>query len=42
MADYREQFELLSLQLENMPEGILIVIFVNGLEECVKAELLID
>lgn len=42
VAKHSEQFELLYLQLESEPEGISIVVFVNGLEDCVKAELLIN
>lgn len=42
MAEYREQFELLSLQLEDVNDGVLIIVFVNGLDECTRAELLVD
>ncbi|KAK9028762.1 hypothetical protein V6N11_025909 [Hibiscus sabdariffa] len=39
VAQYREDFELLSAPLKNADEADLIGIFINGLEEEIKAEL---
>lgn len=42
IAEYKEQFKLISLQLEDVNKGILIIIFVNRLEERIQVVRLVD
>lgn len=40
MAEYRQAFEIMSLYLEDLSEANLIEVFINGLDDRIKAELL--
>lgn len=41
VAQYREDFELLSAPLKDANDEVLMEIFINGLREEIKAELVL-
>lgn len=42
MVEHKDAFELLQMHLRNINEDFLIAIFINGLEEAIKAELIMQ
>lgn len=42
MVAYQETYELLQLHLDDIPKDVLLSIFVQGLNEQISAELMVE